>query len=170
MIKNISHLSGQTIKITQPSVWKNKFEIKCNDELLGNISPRGAFSRGLIIELLESEWEVYSPVFWKSEIAIREKGKENPFATYNKKLFSREGTVFLPKGQRLKIKFGLLKGKYGIYTISGVCLVSIKDELSFKASSLVFIENSSEFLDKYPWVIVLAWHLTRKRKQAAAAG
>jgi hypothetical protein len=170
MIRNLSQLSGQTLKLIQPSIWKNKFELKYNDELLGKISSRGAFSPGLIIELLENEWELYSPKFWKTEMAVREKGKENPFAKYNKKLFSREGIVFLPKGQRLKIKFGLVRGKYGIYTSSGTCLVTIKDEISLKSSTLVYIETSSEFLDKYPWVIILAWYITRKRKQAAAAG
>ena len=127
-------------------------------------------SSNLIVNLLEKEWEIYIPKFWRSEIAIKEKGKENPFARYDKKLFSREGTVFLPKGQRLKIKFGLIKGKYGVYTTSGRCLVTIKDAISFKANTQIYIETGSELLDKYPWVIILAWHLTRKRKQAAAAG
>jgi hypothetical protein len=170
MIRNLSQLSGQTILITQPSIWKNNFELKYDEELLGKVSAKSAFRSNLIINLFENEWEIYSPKFWKSEIAVREKGKENPFATYDKKLFSREGTVFLPKGQRLKIKFGLIRGKYGVYTTSGRNLVTIKDLISFKANTEIYIETNSEFLDKYPWVIILAWYLTRKRKQAAAAG
>lgn len=170
MIRNLSQLSGRTLKITQPSIWKNIFELKYEDELLGNIRARSAFSSDLIINLLEMEWEIYSPKFWRSEIAVREKGKENPFATYDKKLFSREGMVYLPKGKRLKIKFGLIKGKYGVFTVSGRCLATIKDEISLKTSTLIQIETGSELLDNYPWVIILAWYLTRKRKQAAAAG
>ena len=170
MIRNLSQLSGKILNITQPSIWKQNFELKYDDELIGKISSRGAFRPGLIVNILENEWELYSPKFWKSEIAIKEKGKENPFATYNQKFFSREGTVFLPKGQRLKINLGVVKRKYGVYTTSGVCLASIKDKFSFKANSLVYIEDTSELLDKYPWVIILPWYLTRKRRQAAAAG
>jgi hypothetical protein len=170
MIRNLSQLSGQTIIITQPSIWKNNFELNYEDELLGKIRAKSAFRSDLIINLFENEWEIYSPKFWKSEIAVREKGRENAFATYDKKLFSREGIVFLPKGQRLKIKFGLVRGKYGVYTSSGRCLVTIKDLISLKANTQILIETASEFLDKYPWVIILAWYLTRKRKQAAAAG
>jgi len=170
MIRSLSQLSGQTLNIIQPSVWKNKFEFRFNDDLLGEIKIISVFRSDLIVNLLEKEWEIYSPRFWKTEIAIREKGRENPFATYDKKLFSREGTVFLPKGQRLKIKYGLIKGKYGVYTSSGMCLASIKDMVSFKTNSQVFIETGSELLDEYPWVIILAWYLTRQRKQAAAAG
>lgn len=170
MIRNISQLAGQTLNITQPSVWKNVFELKYGDDLLGKIRSKSALSSNLIVNLLENEWEIYSPKFWRSEIAIKEKGKENPFARYDKKLFSREGIVYLPMGQRLKIKFGLIKGKYGVYTISGRCLATIKDVISFKTNTQIYIETGSEILDKYPWVIILAWHLTRKRKQAAAAG
>jgi hypothetical protein len=168
MIKNLSQLSGETLKIIQPSIWKNNYELRHNDELLMKMNPRSVFSFGLIIDSIDSQWELYKPNFWKSEIAIREKGNENPIATYNKKIFSMEGTVSLPRGQRLKIKFGIMKSRYGVFTTNGICLVSIKDEISFKASSLVFIENSSEILDKYPWVIILPWYLTRRRKQAAA--
>jgi hypothetical protein len=170
MVRNLSRFSGQILKITQPSIWKKNYEIKYNDELLGKITPENILGTRILISIFENEWEIYKPGFWKSEIAVREKGKENPFATYNKKFFAREGTVFLPMGQRLKIKFGLTKRKYGVYTTSGICLASIKDEISLRASSLVYIENSSEMLDKYPWAIILAWYLTRKRKQAAAAG
>lgn len=170
MIKNLSQLSGQTITITQPSIWKNNFELKYEDTLLGNVKAKSAFRSDLMVNILENEWEIYSPKFWKTEMAIKYKGKENPFATYDKKLFSREGTVFLPKGQRLKIKFGLIKGKYGVYTTSGRCLAVIKDLISFRTKTEVSIETASEFLDLYPWVIILAWYLTRKRKQAAAAG
>ncbi len=170
MAGSLSHLSGKILIITQPSIWRNNYELKYNEELLGKITPRNAFSFGLFITIGEDEWEIYKPNFWKSEIAVKEKGRENPFATYNKKFFSGEGTVFLPRGQRLKIKSGNFKRKYGVFTASGICLASIKDEVSFKARSLVYIESGSELLDKYPWVIILAWYLTRRRKQAAAAG
>jgi len=167
---SLSQLSGKILKITQPSIWKNNYELKYDEELIGKITLRNIFSFGLFITVGEDEWEIYKPNFWKAEIAVRVKGRENPIAAYNKKFFSREGTVYLPKGQRLKIKSGIAKRKYGVFALSGVCLASIKDEVSFKAKSLVYIESSSELLDKYPWVIILAWYLTRKRKQAAAAG
>ncbi len=170
MTESLSHLSGKILSIIQQSIWKNNFEFKYDEELLGKIIPRNVFSFGLFITIGEAEWEIYKPNFWKSDIAVREKGRENPFASYNKKFFSREGTVFLPKGQRLIIKSGNFKRKYGVFTASGICLASIKDEVSFKARSLVYIESSSELLDKYPWVIILAWYLKRKRKQTAAAG
>lgn len=169
MVTNLSQLTGKLLMLTQPSIWKKNFTLICEDEVLGNVTIRGLFGSNIQVNILGGEWEIYYPKFWKSEINIREKGRENPFANYSQKFFSREGTIFLPKGQRLKIKLGVFKNNYGIYTNSGICLVNIKDKFGLKTKTTISIENSSEFLDKYPWVIILAWHLIMKRKQAAAA-
>lgn len=169
MLTDLSQLAGKTLILTQPSIWKKSFDLIYEDEVMGHVIVRGFFGSIIEVNILGGSWEIYYPKFWKSGINIREQGKENPFANYSQKFFSREGTVFLPKGQRLKIKLGVFRNNYGIYTTSGICLVSIKDKLGFKSKTLINIENSSEFLDKYPWVIILAWHLIMKRKQAVAA-
>ncbi len=169
MITHLSRLAGMTLMLTQPSIWKKNFDLVYEDEILGNVTIRGLFGSNIQVNILGEEWEIYYPKFWKSGINIREKGKENPFANYSQKFFSREGTIFLPKGQRLKIKFGVFKNNYGIYTTSGICLVNIKDKFGLKNKTQITIENSSELLDKYPWAIILAWHLIMKRKHAAAA-
>lgn len=168
MNNKFSKLAGETLTIVQPSIWKNLYELRHQDEVLMKMKPRSVFGFGLIIELDHKEWEFYRSNFWGSELAFREKGKENPVAVYSKKFFSREGTISLPMGQRLTIRFGLMKSKYGVFTAGGECLVSLKDNISFKANSIVFIESSSEILDKYPWIIVLPWYLTRRRKRNAA--
>ncbi len=169
MITHLSQLTGKTLVLTQPSIWKKYFEIRSEDEVLGKIIVSGLFGSRIQANIMGGEWEIYYPRFWKSGINIREKGRENSFASYSQKFFSKEGTIFLPKGQRLKLKFGIFRSHYGIYTTSGISLASIKDKFGFKSKTLINIENSSEFLDKYPWVIILAWHLIMKRKQAAAA-
>ncbi|HEY6906697.1 MAG TPA: hypothetical protein VI230_04475 [Ignavibacteriaceae bacterium] len=168
MNNKFSKLAGETLTIVQPSIWKNLYELKHQDEVLMKMKPRSVFGFGLIIELDNKEWEFYRSNFWGSELAFREKGKENPVAVYSKKFFSREGTISLPMGRRLTIKFGLMRSQYGIYASSGECLVILKDKISFKTSSVVSIESSSEILDKYPWIIVLPWYLTRRKKRTAA--
>ncbi len=169
MIMQLSRLAGKTLIITQPSVWKRRFELVYESEVLGEITVSGFFGSSIQVNFMGGAWELYYAGFWKTGINIKDKGKENPFANYYQKFFSKEGTLFLPKGQKLKIKSEILKRNYGIYTLSGTCLVNIKDKIGLKSKTLIEIENSSEFLDKYPWVIILAWHLMMKRKQAAAA-
>ncbi len=169
MIIPLSRLAGKTLIITQPSIWKRNYELSYEEEVLGRITVSGFFGSHIMVNFTGDEWELYYPRFWKTGINIREKGKENSFANYYQKFFSKEGTIFLPKGQRLKIKFGIFKQHYGIYTTSGICLANMNDKIGFKSKTMITIENSSEFLDKYPWAIILAWHLIMKRKQAARA-
>jgi len=169
MITNLSRLTGKILVLTQPSVWKKYFELISENEVLGKITVSGFLGSRIQVNLMGGEWEIYYPRFWKSGINIREKGRENSFASYSQKFFSREGTILLPKGQKLTIKFGIFKNNYGIYTTSGKCLVNIKDKFGLRSKTLINIEDSSEFLDKYPWVIILAWHLIMRRKQSAAA-
>jgi hypothetical protein len=169
MIKNLSRLTGQTLHIVQPSVWKSNYELKYKDELLGTIHKKSVFGIRLIIKLFDNEWEIYRPNFWRSEIAVREKGKENPFASYRRKFFSREGFVFLPRGKRLKIKLGVFKSGYAVYTLSGKCLISFTDKASIKSKTVVAIEESSDLLEEYPWIIVLAWYISQQRKRSGAA-
>ncbi len=171
MKKKISQITGETLNIIQPSIWKSNYELKYKGELLGTIYKKSVFGSGLIVKIFNEEWEIYRPNFWLSEIAIREKGKENSFAKFKRKILSREGFVFLPKGQKLKLQFGVFSsGKYGIYNLSGDCLVRLRDKFSFKKNTDVEIEEASDLLDEYPWVIILAWHISRLRKRSAAAG
>lgn len=172
-IKNLSQLAGHKFNIVQPSIWKNHFEIKYNEQILGTIDKRGFLGMRVYMKIFDKAWEIYLQKFWTSEIAIKEGGKENPFAFYKRKIFSGEGIVHLPKGKRLKIKLGAFRSNSGIYNMMGKCIVELKDKVSFKsvtATTEINIVESSEILDEYPWVIILAWYLTQMRRRSRHAG
>ncbi len=172
-IKNLSQLAGHTLNIVQPSIWKSHFEIKYNDQILGTIDKRGLFGLRVQTKIFDKAWEIYLQKFWTSEIAIREVGKENPFAFYKRKIFGREGFVHLPKGKGLKIKLGAFRTKSGIYNMMGKCIVSLKEKVSFKsvkATTEIMIEESSDIIDENPWVVVLAWHLTQMHRRSRHTG
>lgn len=172
-IKNLSQLAGHTFNIVQPSIWKNHFEIKYNEQILGTIDKHGLFGTKVQIKIFNKAWEIYPQKFWTSKIAIKETGKENPFAFYRRKIFSGEGFVHLPKGKRLKIKLGTFRSTSGIYNMMGKCIASLKDRISLKsvtAMTEINIVESSEILEENPWVIILAWHLTQMRRRSKRAG
>jgi len=169
-MKNISGLIGETLTIYQPSIWKNFYELKHGDNILGTINQPKIFSRRILFKFDNHEWEIYFPKFWKSEIAIRESGFQLPYATYKRDNFKMNGTLFLPRGERLKFVFKMFKGGYRIENNSGISLVSFKDKFALKSTTEIKIEQPSELLDKYPWAIVLIWYIAYKRKQAAAHG
>jgi len=169
-MKKLSELAGETLFIHQPSVWKSYYELKYGEELLGAIQGKGIFGTTMIFKMGNDEWEIYRTGFWKSEIGIKQAGYELPYATYKRDGFKSRGTVKCYKGEQMIIESKILKGGFSVKTLSGEYLVRLKDKLSLREKTEIQIEQKSELLDKYPWVIVLAWYLSLQRKRAAHAG
>lgn len=168
-MKSLSDLAGEVLFIHQPSLWKSFNELRYNKEVLGTIRSKSFFGRTIIFKMGNNEWEIYQTSFWKSEIAIRQAGYELPYATFKREGFKLGGIVKMYKGEQLKLEYKLFKGGYSIQTVSGEHLVTFKEKISFKEKTQLLIEQKSELLDKYPWVIALAWHIRMQRKRAAHA-
>lgn len=169
-MKNISELTGQTLILYQPSIWKSHYELKYGDKVLGIIRSPKFFSSRILFKMENREWEIYRPQFWKSEIAIRESGFQLPYATYNKDTLKLRGTLYLPRGARLKFIFKLFRGSYEIQDRFETTLVKCKDKVALKVKTEITIEKDSELINKYPWAIILIWYISYKRRQAAHAG
>ena len=168
-MKTISEYLEKPLAVVQPSIWKKSFELKYEDEQLCSISFPKTFRSKLVVEMFSGKWEIYQPGFWSSLIMIKEAGKDLPFAQYKRSGFKPYGILELPKGNRLKIAFKIFRLGWEIQTLSGVVLVSFRETYSVKHRVKVFIKKRNELLDKYPWIIVLAWYLAYKRRRSAAA-
>ncbi|MEJ2507253.1 MAG: hypothetical protein P8Y81_13415 [Ignavibacteriaceae bacterium] len=83
-MKNLSELTGQTLILYQPSIWKSYYELKYDDKVIGTVRSPKFFSSRILFKIENKEWEIYSPRFGKSEIAIRELGFQFPYATYKR--------------------------------------------------------------------------------------
>jgi hypothetical protein len=169
-MKRLSDMAGETLIIHQPSVWKSNYELKNGEEVLGTIRSKGFFGLTFIFKMGNDEWEIYRNGFWKSEIAIRQAGYELPYATYKREAFKFRGTVNLYKGEQMIIDQKILRGGYSVQTLSGNILATFKEKVSIKNKTEIHIEQKSELLDKYPWVIILAWYLSLQRRRSAHAG
>lgn len=169
-MKSLSDLVGETLVIHQPSVWKSYYELKHGEEVLGTISSKGFLGISVLFKMGKDEWEIYRPSFWKSEVAIRQAGYELPYATYHKEKFKFRGNVKLYKGDQMIIDYKILRGGYSVQTLSGEFLAVFKEKVAIKEKTEIHIEQKSDILDKYPWVIILAWYLSLQRRRAAHAG
>jgi len=163
-MKTLSDAAGQQLYIVQPSVFKRYFEILFDEEVVGTLIFPKWYSVMPEVNFLKGKWILYKPSLWKSTVEIKEHNRQLPFSKYVRTSFKSEGVVELPRGQRLKISFKPFKGLCEIHDIRNKKLVSIKQNVSFKQKSEIAIELKSELLDKYPWVIILAWHLFAQQR------
>jgi hypothetical protein len=168
-MKNLSGYYGQKLELIQPSVWKTYYELKGNNEIIGTIRKIKTFGFQLEIAMFNKKWIFYRPSFWRSEVAIRESVNTLPYAKYKGGKFKRHGMIELPRGERIKIALKAFKSDYEVQNSSGQVLVKLVDKVKFKTTVEIFIEKRSEVIDKYPWIIVLAWYISAQRKHAAMA-
>lgn len=166
--KKLSYYIGKKLLLTQPKFFKQEYLLKFGEEIIATIINPKWYRSDFEVLWNNKKWVIYRPSIWRSAIEIKELDKELPIASYQKIRFKSDGIVNLPMGQQLKISFKLFKGSYEIQNIYGECLVTVKDKLSWKDETEFHIQSKSELLDKYPWVILLAWYLSSQRKHSAA--
>ncbi len=168
-MKNLSYYYGKKLEFIQPSVWKTYYELKSNDEIIGTIKKVKTFGFQLEIAMFNKKWTFYRPSFWRSEVAVKESGYTLPYAKYKGGKFKQHGMIELPRGERIKLMFKAFKKDYEIQDSSGQVFVKLVDKVKFRTNVEIFIEKRSEVIDKYPWIIVLAWYISAQRKHAAMA-
>lgn len=162
-MKVLSDLAGETLIIRQPSMLQNYYELRHYEEVLGTIKSDGLLNTQRLVNIFSNQFEFYRPNFFSSEFAIKETLKELPYAKYRNDGFKFRGTIYLPKGQRLKLFFRFFKGTFSIQTDNLQILASFKYYISIERTT-VKIEQKSKLLDTYPWIIFLAWYLVVYRK------
>jgi hypothetical protein len=163
-MKKLSDLAGETLIIRQPSMSQNYYELRHDEEIFGTIKPESFFNTRMLVNIFPNQFEFYRPNFFSSEFAIKEKLKELPFAKYRNDRFIFRGTIYLPKGQHLKLFFRFFKGAFSIQTDNLQILASFQYCISLEERTMVKIEHKSTLLDTYPWIIFLAWYLVVYRK------
>ncbi len=167
-MKPLSDYSNEILSFNQPSMFKRIHELRANGELIGTLQNKGFFGMHWDVSIQNQNWEIYRPCLWKSAIDIRPAGYEMSVANYTRKGFKSRGTVILPKGEKLKINPRLFKGFTEITTEQDECLVRIKTKMALRDKAEVTIGKKSELINKYPWVIILAYIITLEQRHHAA--
>lgn len=169
--KKLSDYLGKSLILTQPKFWGRDYQLKCEEQILAIISYPKWYSSDFEVSWDKNKWFIYHPSMWRSKIEIKEVDKQLPFASYQKVRFKSDGILDLLMGQKLKLHFKYFRGSYEVQNSAGECIVLIKDKCSLKDKTEFYIQQRSELLDKYPWVILLAWYVSaqRKRRSGVAA-
>jgi hypothetical protein len=169
-MKKLSDYIGSELKILQNSILKRDFELKSSDDLIARLYYPKILSDLAELTVSEETYEFYRPNFFSRDVDIRKKGYQNPFAHFKNNFWGSKGALELPRGIKLKMKFGFFRKQAEIYLGENDLLVTILSRFSFKERSEVIIEKRSDVIDEHPWVIMLGFYLAQLMKRNSAAG
>lgn len=164
-MKTFSEYIGEEIKFIQPSMFKRFHELRAGEELIGTMQQKGFFGMLWQVSILGENWEIYKPSIWRTALEIRKAGYEMPTATFNRDGLRSRGTVSLPMGAKLKIVPHLFKKYCEITNDTDDALVRIRMKIAIGDKAEVAVEKKSEVVDKYPWVIMLAYIVALKQSR-----
>jgi len=169
-MRKISDFIGNELLIFQRSIWRREFELRSGDELIALMYYPKFFGDRTELSIQNEVFEFYRPNFFRREVAVRKKGYENPFANFKNNFWGSKGTLELPQGNNLNIKFGIFKKQTEIFLGENDLLITILSRFSIKRRSEVVIAKRSELIDEYPWIIMLGFYLSQVRKRSSAVG
>lgn len=167
-MKPLSDYKGEKLLFIQPNAFKGLHELRVNDDLLATMQPRGFFGMRWEVSIQNKNWEIYKPSIWKRAFDIREAGYELQIANFVRDRFRSRGEVSLPKGDKLKIEPHLFKGFCEIKNVQEECIARIIPKKSLKDKAEVIIEKKSGLMDRYPWIIILAYIIVIEQRHQAA--
>ena len=169
-MRRFSDYIGNELLIFQKSIWKRDFELRFGDELIARLYYPKFFSDLAELTLQDKTYEFCRPSVFSRDVDIKKKGYQNPFAHFKNNFLGSSGKLELPRGARLKMKFGFFRKQAEIYLGDSELLASVLNKFSMRERCEVVIEKRSEIIDEYPWLIMLGFYLAQLMKRNSAAG
>lgn len=165
-MKPLSSYIGEELVLIQPSLLKRRYEFNSSSELLAQMFFPKLFSLMATVDFFDTKYEVFKPNLFKSEIGIRKFGNELSFAALKTNFFRTKGTIVLPKGEIINLKFGAFKRICEIYSEMDELLLEIKNVFSLKNKNTVTIIKPSVIIDENPWIIMMVWYFLIESKKS----
>lgn len=166
-MKLFSHYKTEKIQLVQPSIWKRIYRLQTEDTVLLTMTYPKLFSSRAVVEGFGETWEFSKPKWWRSNLDIKRKQDQLPFAKFIVGKWGKGGMFELPNGERVEYVYEIWKNKNELFSQQKIKLISLQRESLFKTALNVTIDHESELLDKNPWIIMIVFDQILSRRQAA---
>lgn len=169
-MKNLSEYFGRELEIVNTSFFKSYYDLKANSLTIHSLRCVGPWGNKYEVHGLDKTWEIVRPSIWGNTLQIKEKGSETVIAEIKGSAFKTSNIINLPRGEKLNIAMSVWKSTFEIQNELGTALVSFKNKKWYSSDVIVSIKTKNEVIDKYPFIILLAYLMVlQKRHNAAAA-
>ena len=167
-MKTLSAYTDGSLVLHQPSLWKREYHLRAGEEVICTMKQKGSFGSTVVIEGFGGAWVVSRPHWWRSDLNITRADQHLPFATFACSRWESGGLFSLPNGERIQLVQSIWKSVNELHSAQKVRLVSLKRPAWWKRSLHVVIDQSSDVLDRHPWIVMVTYHLILMRQRQAS--
>lgn len=158
---NFNNYVGNELKVIKPSFWKSEFFLIDGQNALGSLKSLKVFNDLYSCQINDNEFEFYKKNLFSSEILIKEKHKELPFAKFKANIFFTSGELNLDRGRRLSAKISTFKNNLIFYESQSNIIIKLNCKISLKENCIIRIEKKSELLNEFPWIPLFGFYLIK---------
>jgi len=168
----ISKVAQQELIWTQPNAFKEEYELRGDDNLVGTLKFRSAFGSLAIAETAEGCWTFKRVGFFSTRVSVRTCDSETDIAVFKNNTWSGGGTLELPNGRTYRASTNFWQTKLELISEYDQLVLSYSDIGGFfRRTASVKIEQTAVQMSDLPWIVMLSWYLVvmMQRDSAVAA-
>lgn len=168
----ISKVAQKELIWTQPNAFKEEYELRGEDILVGTLKFRSAFGSLAIAETAEGCWTFKRVGFFSTRVSVRTCDSETDIASFKNNTWSGGGTLELPSGRTYRASTNFWQTKLELISEYDQLVLSYSDIGGFfRRTAMVQIEQYAAQITDLPWMVMLSWYLVvmMQRDSAAAA-
>ncbi len=168
-MKNLNEYIGQELEIVNTNFFKSNYDFKVGDTIIYSLRSLSNWGNKYEVNGANKTWEFFKQSVWSNNLLIKEKGTDSIIAEIKGSVFKSNSIINLPRGEKLNVVMNVWKSTFELQNEFGTALVSFKNKKWYSSNLIVTIQTKSEVLDKYPFVIMLAFLMVLQKRHSAAA-
>lgn len=164
-MKHLRNYAGSTLVCSQPSVWKQEYELRSGEELVGGLRIPNILGRRAECETADGKWVIEEKGFFTSRMRITIPEKGSLVSEFEMARFG-EGKIRLSPTRSLKFKRNFWKRLFLLTTDMNFPLVTVQGHVSLNDAFDVKIDLRGENYPELPWLVfaVLFYAISSRRK------
>lgn len=158
-MKRLDQVTGLPLQWTQPSAWREAYELRAGDDLVATLRFRSAFGSFATSETADDCWTFKRVGIWKTHVTVRRCGEEGDRAIFYNNTWDGGGTLELADGRRYLASTNFWQTRYELQTEAGEPLMRFDIGAVFRQSAGVIVQPAAMHLADLPLLITLGWYL-----------
>ena len=168
-MKKLTQVMGMDLEWSQPSGFKQNYELHAGTELIATLRFRSSFGSFATAETADGSWTFKRVGFFMTHVTVRLPDSGENLAIFREKTWKGGGTLEFADGCRLLASTNFWQSRYAFETETGGQLVVFEVGGVFRHSAKVKIDASALRRAELPLLVTLGWYLAILMQQDSAA-